>query len=714
MEPRNNSDSTRQSDTIARERRNCFCRAKASRAAFLIDAESYFSAFKTAVARAQRSIFIVGWDLDSRTRLTLRDKPRGWRGRGILPDDLGGLLRAVVARRRNLHVYVLKWDAPLVYVLEREWIPQIEFRWRSPRRLHFRFDAETPIGASQHQKIVVIDDAIAFLGGIDVTTRRWDSPAHLVDDPRRTDPQGWPYEPFHDVQVAVDGEAARALGALVRERWRWAGGREPEGPAPVGDPWPPDLIPEFHDVDVALARTYPAFKGRPEVHEIEALYLDAIHSARRCIFIENQYFTSAAVARAIASRLGENDPPEVMVVVPRHCPGWLEQQTMDAGRTRVLRELKEADPRGRLRVFYPVARSTREVPIMVHSKVMVVDDRLVIAGSANLNNRSMGLDSECNLAIESGGNPAVESRIADLRNRLLAEHLGSSPERVSALPMEGASLASTVERLRCRERSLEPLPLDETYLLSMLPETDILDPARPVEIEVIAEQLVRTGLKSRLADTFIPGSVLLITVIVLATLWRLGAFGAANALAWHEWTSPLRHDPTVPLIVIAVYMAGAAVMFPVLALIAMTVWIFGPVSGFLYALLGSASSAAAAYAVGQILGPRGVARLPGARLNRLSRLLARRGAPAVTLIRLLPVAPFTIVNLAAGAGRIAYRDFMLGTVLGMIPGIGAITVLVIELRVLIRSPNPGYAILFVASLGAALWTLLWARRRFEY
>lgn len=710
------SDSAGHAGLIAVEGRNCQTRARASRVAFLIDAASYFAAFKSAVARAQRSIFIVGWDLDSRARLTLNGKPplRERLRRETLPDELGALLRTVVSRRRGLHAYILKWDAPMVYALEREWIQQVEFRWRSPRRLHFRFDSETPIGASQHQKIVVIDDAIAFLGGIDLTTRRWDTPEHILDDPRRVDPLGVPYEPFHDVQVAVDGEVAAALGRLVRERWRRAGGCEPRSFEPSGDPWPQTLVPDFSDVEVAIALTYPAFRGRREVREVEALFIDAIRAARRRIYIENQYFSSATVARALAQRLRENYPPELLIVLPRHSPGWLEQETMDVVRARTLRELRKADHKKRLRVCYPVVRGAREVPVMVHSKVMAVDERIIIAGSANLSNRSMGFDSECDVALESAGDPAVEVRIAAVRDRLLGEHLGSRPEQVARLFAEGASLAQIVDRLGRLERSLEPLLQDDFYLLSLLPETDILDPARPVEIELVAQQVVETGRRSRLAETFVPGAVMLLAAIAIVALVVFGGLDPASEPRLREVMTTLCHGATGIAILAALYVAASLILFPILALIVVTIWVFGPVTGALYALLGSSVSAAVGFAIGRALGLRGLARILGARLVRLSRLIALRGVAAVTVIRLLPIAPFTLVNLAAGAGHVTYRDFMVGTVLGMIPGIGAFAILLFELRLAIQGSELAYTLAFIVSLAAVGSALLWARRRFHF
>src|SRR5204863_3831508 len=164
-----------------------------------------------------------------------------------------------------------------------------------------------PFGASHHQKIVVIDDALAFAGGLDLTIRRWDTPAHHAHDPRRVDPTGRPYPPAHDIQMMVDGEAAAALGELARTRWHVATGRTPPAPLPATargtDLWPEATAPDARDAPVGIARTMPAFRDEPAVQEVVAFATQSIASARRFIYIENQYLTSASVGAALARRL---------------------------------------------------------------------------------------------------------------------------------------------------------------------------------------------------------------------------------------------------------------------------------------------------------------------------------------------------------------------------------------------------------------------------
>src|SRR5689334_963991 len=181
--------------------RNAWCVARADHAAVLIDAARYFAALREALKQAQCCVFIIGWDLDSRTQLVGDDfVPDGW------PVTLRAFLTRLVHEQPQLTVYLLAWDYAVLYALEREPFPSFKLGWNTPARVRFRLDNALPVGASHHQKIVVIDDSVAFSGGLDLTIRRWDTSAHEIDEPRRVDPAGVAYRPFHDVQMMVDGD----------------------------------------------------------------------------------------------------------------------------------------------------------------------------------------------------------------------------------------------------------------------------------------------------------------------------------------------------------------------------------------------------------------------------------------------------------------------------------------------------------------------------
>jgi phospholipase D1/2 len=144
--------------------------------------------------------------------------------------------------------------------------------------------------------------------------------------------------------------------------------------------------------------------------------------------------------------LQEPEGPEIIIVLPEETSEFLEQVSMSVLRSRLLKRLRAADRFGRLHVYYP-AVDGEQVQVRVHSKVCFIDDRLLRVGSANLNNRSMGLDTECDIAAEADDS-STENAIARLRNRLLAEHLGVSPERIGQEHARVGSLVRAIENLR--------------------------------------------------------------------------------------------------------------------------------------------------------------------------------------------------------------------------------------------------------------------------
>jgi phospholipase D1/2 len=698
------------STTILQPGTNCWRSAQAARVAMLVDGDAYFRAVRAAIAAARRSVFILGWDIDSRLRL-LREPDDG------LPAELGPFLDAVLRRRRSLKVRVLSWDFAMIYALEREWMPVFRLNWSSHRRMRFQLDDRHPFGASHHQKIVVVDDRVAFCGGMDLSKWRWDTPAHAADEPGRIDPDGARYGPYHDVQLLVEGESAAALGELARLRWHRATGQRIAAAAPVEEPspWPPGLLEDFSDVDVAIARTLPRYDGNTGIREVEQLHADAIAAARHSIYLENQYLTSHRVVAALAARLRDADGPEVVAVLPRETGGWLEQMTMDVLRARVLRQLAEADRHRRLRVLYPETPGLGERCISVHSKLMVVDDRLLRIGSANLSNRSMGLDSECDLAIE-GTRDDLRAGIARCRNRLLAEHLGCEPAQVAAAIEREGSLLRAIGQLNHGERRLCLLEarIDEE-IDRLVPESAMIDPEKPIDADELAREFIDEQDVEPARNSVAVIVAVLLAAFALAAAWRWTPLAQWLDLQTLEALAKSAvQAPMTPAIVLGGFVAGSLLVLPLTLMTVVSVLVFGPWTGGLYALAGAWLGALAGYGAGNLLGRDIIRRLAGARLNSLSRRLAKRGVLTVVAARLLPVAPFTIVNLVAGASHIRFRDFAVGNLIGLIPGTLATAAFVDSVADAIRTPSVSEIALVGAILSAIVlagWGLRsWLRR----
>lgn len=468
---------------ILRPGETCWTIAHADRFGLIVDAADYFAAARSSMLKAERSILLVGWDFDLRIDLVPGEDSAD------RPTRLGAFLKDLVRRKPHLRIRILKWDMAVLFTMGLQ-LPRfaLDLSWLD--RIRLRFDSQHPWGAAHHQKITVIDDAVAFCGGIDMTTDRWDTRDHLPQDERRTRPDGVISEPWHDATTVVDGEAARAIGTLARNRWRRATGQRLRPVARTRDLWPRGVRPRLRDVDVGIARTMPAYDGRRAINEVEHLYLAAIRAARETIYLESQYFASASICDALEQRLADPDGPEVVVINPLSTMGWLEQRTMGTARDLRLKSVERADLHGRFGIFHPVNGAGE--PIYVHAKVLIVDDRLIRVGSSNVNNRSMGFDTECDLAVEAQ-DPVQRAAILEMRDDLVAEHLDVLPGELRRAIDETGSLLGAIRRLRQPTgRSLRPIgrrevsPVEEAVARSHL-----TDPECPQDPEARVTHLIK-------------------------------------------------------------------------------------------------------------------------------------------------------------------------------------------------------------------------------
>jgi phosphatidylserine/phosphatidylglycerophosphate/cardiolipin synthase-like enzyme len=376
----------------------------AARAAVLVDAADYFAAARQAMAKARRSIRLLNWSFESRTRLDPASDER-----------IGDFLKARAAE--GIDVRILVWKTALPIAATQDWFPLQDRRGFAGSAVKFVLDGRHPFGACHHQKVLVVDDQVAFCGGTDIGVDRWDTVRHLDADPGRARPPRGFHDPRHEVMAVVDGGPAAGLGELFAARWRRATGEDPPSLGQTEtDVWPERATPDFTQALVGVSRTAPEWGDRPEVRECESLTFASIAAARRSIYMENQYLTSPAVAEALARRLTEADGPEVTLISTRRAPHWFDRMTMDRARGDFIARLRRADHGGRLRVLSPATAGG--AAIVVHAKLAIFDDDFVRVGSANLNNRSNGFDTECDLSfrLTSEGDRAAARA---LRQRLL-------------------------------------------------------------------------------------------------------------------------------------------------------------------------------------------------------------------------------------------------------------------------------------------------------
>ncbi|MCJ8517401.1 phospholipase D1/2 [Pseudorhizobium tarimense] len=481
--------------TILAEGESCWQKARADRFSVIIDAADFFRFAKQSMLKAKRSIYLIGWDFDTRIRLEPGNK------NADRPDKLGRFLSALARKNKDIDIRILKWDLGLIASFTRGETPFYLLRWLFNSRIHLKLDGAHPPMAAHHMKLLVIDDKVAFCGGIDMTICRWDTREHKENDPARHSPRGYQEPPWHDATSCCSGAAAAVLANLARSRWKMATEEELEPTQADGDPWPDDLEVEYKDVEIGVARTAPRYGGREQVVEIETVTLAIIAAARKSLYIESQYFASRRIAEAIAKRLKEPDPPEVVLVNPEKADGWLESKTMDSARVRLMKLVKDVDHRDRFRIFYPV--NAAGTSIYVHAKLMIADDRILKIGSANLNNRSMGFDTECDVILEAKDDEAdLQQSILNGRNGLLAEHLGRSLEEIEAgLVASGGSLIGLIDKLNRPEgRSLRAVPMRElTADEQMVAESNMTDPERPSGVHYRPSRFLRNRFRQKAA-----------------------------------------------------------------------------------------------------------------------------------------------------------------------------------------------------------------------
>jgi uncharacterized membrane protein YdjX (TVP38/TMEM64 family) len=427
---------------------------------------------------------------------------------------------------------------------------------------------------------------------------------------------------------------------------------------------------------------------------------------------------------------------ETIVVTTYEPGGWLEAETMGVGRQHFMAAFAEPALAQRIRFVAPLARTDvvdgddAEVAprgllsIHVHAKVLVVDDRFLRIGSSNLNNRSMGFDTECDLGIE-GANAEQRRAIAAIRNRLIAEHWGSDEKSVTAALDSSKSVIAALEHLprvpvfstahgarhprltpwrRAARapafRTVRPIERDEAVGVELV--VQLGDPERVVSAEELVAQTTGIGdlrplVKWGLALVGLGALIAMLTFVFDRVGLDMAAIpnfvvGSIEGFAGSPWR--------VPLVLIA-FVAASVVAVPILALIGATVVALGPVLGFFCSAAGTLLAASATFGVGRLIGRRALDRRLGKRFAALEKRIQKGGVIAIALIRKVPIAPFTFVNMAIGALGIRYRDFILGTALGMLPGIAAFAF--VSDRVLDAWREPTVANIAVIGGAIALW-----------
>jgi phosphatidylserine/phosphatidylglycerophosphate/cardiolipin synthase-like enzyme len=412
------------------------------RSGLLIDADDYYRAFYVAASQAKRSILILGWQFDSDVQLLRGDDlPEGSDPRDY---QLIAVLDRLCRERPELEVKMLAWDHSVIFSLEREVLQKIVFDITTVARLQFQTDGTVPLGGSHHQKVAIIDGQVAFMGSADICQDRWDTSAHVSQDPRRISRNDVAHKPYHEVQAVFGGVAARLFVDLFAQRWEHATGTKLDTDRLIAPDDHDDLFARIPvtlpmpAAPVGFSRTVPAGEDRHHVHEIRDLYVRAIQRAERMIYIETQYVTSSCVRDALVSRMKDTTRPklDIVMVLPQK-PEKLKEEVFIGGTQAdvvsdiVAASLETGHSLGIYDVAVPNGSGVDSTFVYIHAKLMIIDDVFFTMGSANLANRSMTVDSEINATwVAQAGDHELHAAIRRARVRLLLEHLGDVPNGV--------------------------------------------------------------------------------------------------------------------------------------------------------------------------------------------------------------------------------------------------------------------------------------------
>jgi phospholipase D1/2 len=461
----------------------------------LVDSAAYYRAFYEAALRARTSIILSGWQFDRGVPLLRGEEaPPGAEVR------LLKFLNDLCEQKPELEVYILAWDFHVVFSLEREWMQTLYFEYATNERLHFRFDDTQAAQGAHHQKFVVIDRTVSFVGGIDLCEARWDDRRHREVNPLRLS-HGVPAKPYHDVQSYLVGcNPADTLRELFVDRWA-----RTEGPPLTLQPCHIDAAHPYAPLagalplgstPVAFSRT-DARGPQHTVREVERLLTGAIRAADRLIYIETQYFSSRAICDAFVSRMGEAARPrlEIVIILNPKPEAMKEELAIGLRQAKILTRLASAaaETGHHLGVYSTLCEgeSPDRPSTYIHAKLLSIDDRFLTVGSANLTNRSMGVDTELHASWEASGasESARELRehIRNVRVSLLMEHTGLPEGVPAALAADLENPDGLVARLDALTRADNarltrhaPASSGERLFMKVIdPEALPFDPAEP-------------------------------------------------------------------------------------------------------------------------------------------------------------------------------------------------------------------------------------------
>jgi phosphatidylserine/phosphatidylglycerophosphate/cardiolipin synthase-like enzyme len=391
-----------------------------------VDGSAALPQIAAAIRSARSHVHLAGWHFDPSFRL----------------EEEGPALRELLAEAaERVDVRVLAWaGAPLpLFHPDRREVRRARDELVRDTRISMSLDAKERPFHCHHEKLVVVDDETAFVGGIDLTALggdRLDS-----DDHPRREGLGW-----HDSAVRLEGPIVADVARHFLMRWRATAENgnlpEPSEPAPLDD-----------GIEAQFVRTVPERLYDPCWHgewSILESYLRALRAAERFVYLESQFLWSPEVCFVLAEKLRRppSDDFRVIALLPAHPNNGTDDSRGQVG-LQINADKEEGEDTTRFLACTLYQPGPGGNPVYVHSKAAVIDDTWVTIGSANLNEHSLFNDTEANVIVRD---PAFAREV---RLRLWEEHLERPREEIDGDPagvFDELWLPLAKERLEQRRR----------------------------------------------------------------------------------------------------------------------------------------------------------------------------------------------------------------------------------------------------------------------
>ena len=700
-------------DTQYKPGENCWQIAKANQACVILDAENYYKNLYENLCKAKQQIIFLGWDFDSRLQLIRPEEPPTKNQ----PVIFGTMLKKLTKKNPKLHIHIIAWDFATLYLPMREMFQKLKFTFNAPR-INFIFDGQHPLASAHHQKIVVIDNQIAYCGGLDITTMRWDNVYHHANEPLRKD-LGQTYAPFHDIMVGLTGPAAKELGDLARERVFNATGKEL--PVPYDEPLESEqgrfsCGTHFGPLNVAIARTVPNFRGCKEIREVEALFCDQIRAAETYIYIENQYLTAGIIVEALKESLERAYGPTIMIILPEDQSDVMSRMVINGLESAAIQTLRDADKNKRFFAGY-LHNPDIKAGLFgnIHSKLISLDDRELRIGSANLNNRSMGLDTECDITLLSDGDVQLQKKFRTETAHLIAHHYGCAFQTVLKEWEEvDLNFPKLVERLNAIcVRQMRPFKVDLQAIsitaLNAIAETD-----RPSKLERAADRLLAKGFDHQVGFFFRVVPVGFISTAIFSALFAISDRGVDYSRTLFPFSNVLASGGVInqaAAIALVGFLLAGMMIIPYPLLLIWSITTLGKF-GLPVIIIGTFLSTVLGYLFGRAVG-RNPNRLPGRWLPMVDAKMRYGGFWNLFWSRAYPFAPYSIISYMAGRNHIPFKTFLLGSIAGITPYLAAVFLIHIQLLNFTTAPSLRHFIFIMAMIFAVLKVISVIQHRFS-